>query len=113
MGFMQVPVGVVVFDTELRIVEVNEAAERLTGGPPATEWAGRRLGEVLPDIDADLIERSLRRGLATREAAPPVEGSSHHPRRPRRGPALEPTPAPHRRPPRRAPLPAPRGGGDH
>ena len=33
-GLMQVPVGVVVFDTGLRIVGVNEAAERLTGGPP-------------------------------------------------------------------------------
>src|SRR5215469_7266918 len=67
MGLMQSPVGVVMLDTELRIVWVNEAAERLTGGPPATEWAGHRLGGVLPGMDAGLIERSLRRVLATGE----------------------------------------------
>jgi PAS domain-containing protein len=59
MGLMQSPAGVIMFDTELRIVWVNEAAERLTGGPPATEWAGCRLGEVVSSVDADLIERSL------------------------------------------------------
>src|SRR5260221_5066346 len=68
MGLMQSPVGAVMLDTELRIVLVNEAAERLIGGPPATGWAGRRLGEVLPGMDAGVIERSLRRGLADREA---------------------------------------------
>jgi PAS domain S-box-containing protein len=76
-GLMQVPVGVVVFDTELRIVGVNEAAERLTGGPPAMEWAGRRLGEVLPGMDADLIERSLQGVLATGEPVFELEVSSH------------------------------------
>jgi hypothetical protein len=77
MGLMQFPVGVVLFDTELRIVGVNEAAERLTGGPPATEWAGRRLGQVLPGIDAGLIERSLRRVLATGEPVFELEVSNH------------------------------------
>src|SRR5258708_4004551 len=76
MGLMQVPVGVVVFDTELRIVWVNEPAERLTGGPPATEWTGRRLGRVLPGMDADLIERSLRRVLATGEPVLELEVTS-------------------------------------
>jgi PAS domain S-box-containing protein len=75
-GLMQSPVGVVVFDTELRIAWVNETAERLIGGPPATEWAGRRLGEVLPGMDADLIERSLRRVLATGEPVFELEVSS-------------------------------------
>src|SRR5258707_5678336 len=64
MGMMRAPVSVVVFDTELRIAWVNETAERLIGGPPAAGWAGRRLGEVLPGMDAGLIERSLRRGRA-------------------------------------------------
>jgi PAS domain S-box-containing protein len=77
MGFMQVPVGIVVFDTELRIVRVNEPAERLAGGPPASEWAGRRLGEVLPGMDADLIERSLRRVLATGEPVFELEVGIH------------------------------------
>jgi hypothetical protein len=66
-GLMQTPVGGVVFDTELQIAWVNEAAERLIGGPPATGWAGHRLGEVLPCMDAGLIERSLRQVLATGE----------------------------------------------
>src|SRR6516162_7616720 len=74
---MQVPAGVVIFDTELRIVGVNEAAERLTCGPPATAWAGRRLGDVVPRIDADLIERSLRRVLATGEPVFELEVSGH------------------------------------
>jgi GAF domain-containing protein len=66
-GLKQTPVGAVVFDTELQIAWVNEAAERFIGGPPATGWAGRRLGEVLPGMEAGLIERSLRRVLATGE----------------------------------------------
>ena len=64
-GLVQSPLGVVMFDTELRIVWVNEEVERLSDGIPAARWPGRRLGEVLPFIDADLIERSLRRVLAT------------------------------------------------
>src|SRR5260370_6219255 len=70
-GIMRAPVSVVVFDTELRIAWVNETAERLIGGPPATGWAGRRLGEVLPGMDAGLVERSLRRVLGT---GPPLRG---------------------------------------
>jgi len=73
MGLMQSPVGVVMFDAELRIVWVNEAAVRLNGSTPAARWPGRRLGEVLPCIDADLIERSLRRVLATGEPVVALE----------------------------------------
>ena len=51
MGLMQWPFCVVIFDTELRIVWANEAAGRL-GGTPAKGWPGRRIGEVLPQIDA-------------------------------------------------------------
>jgi len=76
MGLMQSPVGVVMFDTELQIVWVNEAADRLIGGPSATGWAGRRLGEVLPGMDVGLIERSLRRVLATGEPVFGLEVSS-------------------------------------
>src|SRR5260221_7137341 len=76
MGLMQSPVGVVMFDTELRVVWVNEPAERLIGGPPVTGWAGRRLGEVLPGIDVGLIERSLRRVLATGKPVFELEVSS-------------------------------------
>jgi hypothetical protein len=68
---------VVIFDTELRIVWVNQAAVRLGGGLPAAAWRGRRLGEALPRLDIGSIERSLRRVLATGEAVPDLEVSSH------------------------------------
>src|SRR5258708_24384887 len=57
MGLVQSPLGVVMFDAELRVVWVNEAAVRLSGGTPAGRWPGRRLGEVLPCMDADVIGR--------------------------------------------------------
>src|SRR5258708_23882603 len=76
MGLMQSPAGIVVFAPELRIAWVNETAERLIGGPPAAGWAGRRLGEVRPGMDAGLIERSLRRVLATGEPVFELEVSS-------------------------------------
>jgi len=77
MGLMQSPRGVIIFDTKLRIVWANEAARRSGDGLPATAWAGRRLGEALPHLDAGLIERSLRRVLATGEAVDGLEVSSH------------------------------------
>ena len=75
-GLIQSRLGVVIVDTELRIVWANEAAGRLGGGLPATAWPGRGLGEVLPGLDVGLIERSLRRVLATGEAVDDLEVSS-------------------------------------
>src|ERR1700722_888812 len=74
MGLMQWPFCVVVFDTELRIVWANEVAGHL--GIPATGWPGRRIGEVLPQIDAGSIERSLRGVLATGTPVDDLEVSS-------------------------------------
>src|SRR5260221_6863015 len=86
MGLMQAPeVGAVMLDTELRIVWVNEAAERLIGGPPAAGWAGRWLGEVLPGMDAGVIERSLRRGVGARRAGVRAPGGRPGGGRARRG----------------------------
>jgi serine phosphatase RsbU (regulator of sigma subunit) len=68
---------VVIFDTKLRIVWADEAAGRLGDGMPATAWPGRRLGEVLPQMDAGLAERSLRQVLATGKPAIDLEVSSH------------------------------------
>jgi PAS domain S-box-containing protein len=65
MGLTQSPLGLVALDTELRIVWANEAAERIGDGRPAAEWPGRRLGDVLPGLDVDLMEQSLRRVLST------------------------------------------------
>jgi hypothetical protein len=75
MGLMQWPFCVIIFDTELRIVWANEAAGHL-GGIPAKGWPGRRIGEVLPQIDAGSIERSLRRVLATGTPVDDLEVSS-------------------------------------
>jgi GAF domain-containing protein len=61
------PLLVAVFDADLRIIWANEAAERHRPGFPALDWRGRQLAEVLPEIDAGLIEQSLRWVLATGE----------------------------------------------
>ena len=65
MGLKQSPSCIVIFDTELRVAWANEAANRLGYGIPAAQWPGRRLGEVLPHLDAGAVERSLRQVLAT------------------------------------------------
>jgi hypothetical protein len=75
MGLTQSPLDVVMFDTELRIVWVNQAAKRLGDGIPATGWPGRRLGEVLPHMDTGVIEQSLRRVLVTGEPVADLEVS--------------------------------------
>jgi GAF domain-containing protein len=77
MGLMQSPLGVVVFDTEQRIIWAKEEAMRLQGGRPHGRWPGRRLDEVLPALDVVSIERSMRRVLATGEPVFELEVSSH------------------------------------
>jgi len=77
MGLMQSSRGVVIFDMKLRIVWANEDAARPGDGLPTAAWPGRRLGEVLPRLDADVIEQSLRRVLATGKPADDLEVSSH------------------------------------
>ncbi len=66
-GLARSPLCVVIFDSELQIVWANPAAEQPRSGFPAQDWRGRRLPEVMQDIDADMIEESLRRVLATGE----------------------------------------------
>jgi hypothetical protein len=66
----------VIFDTELRVAWANEAASRLGGDILAAQWPGRRLGEVLPHLDAGSIVQSLRRMLATGSPVTYVEVSS-------------------------------------
>ncbi|MGC4999777.1 MULTISPECIES: SpoIIE family protein phosphatase [unclassified Streptomyces] len=60
----QSPMGLAVLDTALRFVSVNPALERLSG-VPAERHEGRMLREVLPLLDADVIEEALREVLAT------------------------------------------------
>jgi len=75
-GHVQYPFCMVILDTELRIAWANEAANRLGDRIPAQEWPGRRLGEVLPCLDAGPVEQSLRRMLATGNPVTYLEVSS-------------------------------------
>ena len=60
----QSPIGLAVLDTDLRYVTVNPALERING-VSAAEHLGRSSREVLPFLDVDAIESSLRRVLDT------------------------------------------------
>ena len=62
--FNESPIGLAVFDTDLRYILVNPALERING-IPAEEHIGRRLGEMLPQWEVAAMERSMRRVLAT------------------------------------------------
>lgn len=69
------PLSVLMFDAELRICWANRAA-KTAAAVPAPRWRGRRLSEVLPGMDARLIEQSLRRVLATGETVLDLQVSS-------------------------------------
>ncbi|WP_329112750.1 SpoIIE family protein phosphatase [Streptomyces sp. NBC_01353] len=61
--FARSPVGIGLLDTELRFLRVNPALEGMNG---LTESAhvGRRLSELLPDVNAGEIEDAMREALA-------------------------------------------------
>jgi hypothetical protein len=75
-GLLRSKLFVVIFDADLRIVWANEAAERSRPDLPPQDWRGRRLIEVMPEIDVGLIEQSLRRVLATGEPTVALEVTS-------------------------------------
>lgn len=60
----QTPLGIAVFDNDLRWVGVNPALERINGVPEEA-LLGRRVGEVLPDLDVAAIEARMRHVLET------------------------------------------------
>lgn len=60
----QSPVGIAVFDADLRWVRVNASLERINGVPEAAVL-GRRVGEVLPTLDVEAIESRMRQVLET------------------------------------------------
>ncbi|MEU0054885.1 SpoIIE family protein phosphatase [Streptomyces sp. NPDC006334] len=60
----QTPLGIAVFDNDLRWVGVNPALERINGLPESAV-VGRRVGEVLPGLDVEAIENRMRHVLAT------------------------------------------------
>ncbi|MFC7262718.1 SpoIIE family protein phosphatase [Streptomyces lutosisoli] len=60
----QTPLGIAVFDNDLRWVSVNPALERINGLPEEAVL-GRRVGEVLPHLDVEAIESRMRLVLAS------------------------------------------------
>ncbi|WP_327312516.1 SpoIIE family protein phosphatase [Streptomyces sp. NBC_01235] len=60
----QSPNGLAVLDTDLRYVSVNSALERING-VPAEEHVGRTVREVLPRVDAEVLESAARQVLRT------------------------------------------------
>ncbi|QKW23477.1 SpoIIE family protein phosphatase [Kitasatospora sp. NA04385] len=72
--FDQSPIGLAVYDTELRFVRLNEALARING-LSAEEHLGRRISAVLPGINAHEIENVMRQVIAT--GKPVVDARSH------------------------------------
>jgi hypothetical protein len=77
-GFAGSPLSVAIFDSELRIVWANTAAQGPTPGLPPQDWRGRRLAEVMQQIDADAVEQSLQRVLATGEPVLDLQVTNRH-----------------------------------
>ncbi|WP_406315382.1 SpoIIE family protein phosphatase [Streptomyces sp. NBC_00118] len=58
------PVGMAVMDLDLRYVWLNDTLERF-GGVPREQRLGRRLSDLFPGLQADTIERLMRKVLVT------------------------------------------------
>jgi PAS domain S-box-containing protein len=74
------PVGLCVFDDQLRYVRINEHMAKING-VPAAEHIGRTLREVLPDL-ADGAEALMRQILDTGEPALDIQGIGMTPAQP-------------------------------
>ncbi|MGW1895051.1 SpoIIE family protein phosphatase [Streptomyces sp. NPDC002004] len=66
------PVGIAVMDPELRYLWLNDALARM-GGVSREERIGKRIGEVLPRMDAETVENAMHKVIATGEPAIDVE----------------------------------------
>ncbi|MGW6985691.1 PAS domain-containing protein, partial [Streptomyces sp. NPDC054932] len=64
--FARSPVGIGVLDTQLRFLQVNPALEAMNGLAESAH-VGRRLAEVLPEVNALEMEEAMRRVLDTGE----------------------------------------------
>ncbi len=60
----EIPVGLAIFDTDLRFVEINAEMERINARP-AADHIGRVVIEVFPGVEGDLIAGWLREVLET------------------------------------------------
>ncbi|MDH6125768.1 SpoIIE family protein phosphatase [Kitasatospora sp. GP82] len=72
--FTQSPIGMAVYDTELRFVRLNSALARINGVSIA-DHIGRRISSVLPGLNSTEIEAVMREVLAT--GRPVVDARSH------------------------------------
>ncbi|MFB6889085.1 SpoIIE family protein phosphatase [Kitasatospora sp. NPDC056327] len=72
--FGQSPIGMAVYDTELRYVRLNESLARMNGLPVA-DHLGRRISSILPGINSTEIEQLMKQVLAT--GRPVVDARSH------------------------------------
>ncbi|WP_053693589.1 SpoIIE family protein phosphatase [Streptomyces sp. WM6372] len=64
--FARSPVGIAILDTQLRFLQVNPALEAMNGLPESAH-IGRRLAQVLPEVNAEDMEDAMRQVLATGE----------------------------------------------
>ncbi|MFF3678001.1 SpoIIE family protein phosphatase [Streptomyces sp. NPDC002120] len=64
--FARSPVGIAILDTQLRFLQVNPALEEMNG-LAETAHVGRRLAEILPQVNADQMEEAMRQVLETGE----------------------------------------------
>ncbi|MDB1089364.1 SpoIIE family protein phosphatase [Streptomyces sp. ACA25] len=62
----QSPVGMALFDTDLRWLRINPALERING-LSGEEMLGRRLQEMMPAVDVRSVENALRHVVRTGE----------------------------------------------
>ncbi|GAA2740489.1 SpoIIE family protein phosphatase [Kitasatospora cinereorecta] len=72
--FTQSPIGLAVYDTELRFVRLNNALARING-LPVGDHLGRRISSVLPGLNSAEIEAVMRQVLST--GRPVVDARSH------------------------------------
>jgi len=81
--FSQSPIGLAVYDIELRLVQVNPALERMSG-TPVERLLGKRLRDLVARTEADAAEERLRAVLETGEPVVAVEHRGHTPADPER-----------------------------
>ncbi|MFJ1703916.1 SpoIIE family protein phosphatase [Kitasatospora sp. NPDC088346] len=72
--FTQSPIGLAVYDTDLRYVRLNNALARING-LPVEAHLGRRISTVLPGINGSEIEAVMRQVLLT--GRPVLDARSH------------------------------------
>ncbi|OEJ30521.1 SpoIIE family protein phosphatase [Streptomyces subrutilus] len=62
--FARSPVGIAILDTQLRFLQVNAALEAMNGLPESAH-VGRRLAQILPEVNAQEMEDAMRQVLET------------------------------------------------